>query len=339
MKFDKVVLCTDAPSEQGLAYYYFRAFRDILGVGQVVIVDEGNRKYDATIGERGIRRIKQEMGLLSKSKYESVLKVLSSGNNLVILFGNSDLRPKEIKLLSENPLIYLVNYLSDHPNGLYQSRQVEVIQCLPYFNLILTFATDILPVLYQYGAKRVERIPFAYCKYTHLQPVKDVSTEFPDKVFYFGTWTPDIEKWLIHLLDFNLEIEGNSWHNAKNVTLRKIATKKRPHTDSNMAIMARKAGVVVNFTRARHGCFHTMKTFELTAAGACVVSNFSSEQNEFFKDGHSMNYFNTADEMRHKVQMMLSNVSAANDIRKNAFMVALPHSYHSRCETLLGILN
>jgi spore maturation protein CgeB len=81
-----------------------------------------------------------------------------------------------------------------------------------------------------------------------------------------------------------------------------------------------------------------MKTFELTVAGACVVSNFSEEQNEFFKNNHSIVYFNGQEEMVTQVKYYLEHAEEAKRIRATAVEAALPHSYHSRVDLLMKVL-
>ncbi|HMG15101.1 MAG TPA: glycosyltransferase [Saprospiraceae bacterium] len=339
MKFDQIILCTDAPERQGLAYYYYLAFRDIIGVDKVSIIDEEKRKYDASLISRIYRRFQLKMNVLSRKKYLRLLNgILPSKRYIVILFNNANLKYKEIKSLSDSENIYLANYLSDGLFGMNSQKQTEVIESLHLYELVTTFATDLLPVLYQMGAKKVARIPFAYCKYTHLESTASLTFMPEKKLYYFGTWTPTIELWLSYLLEFDLVIEGNGWGNAKNKIIRKIGTKKNPGTDQNMAILARKAGLVINFTRAQHGCFHTMKTFELTASGACVLSNYSREQEEFFKNGKSIIYFNTPKEMVEQVNYYFNNPIESNSIRDEAIKAALPNSYHVRAKQFLDIL-
>jgi len=339
MEFGKIILCTEAPQNTGLAYYYYLAFRDLLSEDRVVLIDEGERKYDASIFARIERKMSYLSGKSSIEKMNLILGACKGGEkNVVILFNTSNIRYEEIKKLSANKDIYLIHLLSDNPYGMYQSRMQLTFQTLPLFDMVCVFARALMPVLYQLGARRVERLPFGYCKYTHFVSENISEPEFPQSVYYFGTWTPVIEKWLEYLKDFDLHIEGSFWKNATNLNLRKIGSKLNPNTDKNMSIMAHKAGVVVNFTRASHGCFHTMKTFELTVAGAAVISNYSDEQSEFFKPDYAMTYFNTPDELVQRVGDLLTDKKKNMYIRTNALKEALPHSYHTRAENLLFLL-
>ena len=340
MDFDKIILCTEAPKNSGLAYYYYLAFKDILPEDKVVLIDEGDRKYDASLFYRIDRRLNLLRGKSSIEKMQLIFDNCgSSKKNIVILFNTANLRYNEIKKLSQQSNIYLIHLLSDNPYGMYESRKNLTINSLGVFDMICVFSNALVPVLYQLGALRVERIPFGYCRYTHFISNKNELLDFPKSVYYFGTWTPIIEKWLSHLKVYDINIEGGLWKNSEDKTLRKIGTKLNSNTEKNMAIMARKAGVVINFTRANHGCFHTMKTFELTAAGACVVSNYSEEQAEFFKPDQSMTYFNTPDEMVEKVRLLLADKGKNMLLRKNAIEAANHHDYHNRAEEILSLID
>ena len=339
MDFNKIILCTEAPANTGLAYYYYLAFKDLLPVEKIVLIDEGIRKYDASLIARAERKLSYITGKGSIEKMNQILSHCdSSGKNIIILFNTANIRQEEIKKLSELGYVYLVHLLSDSPFGMYESRKKIVLDSLPLFDLVFIFAKPLVPVLYQLGAKRVERLPFGYCKYTHFISDKIEEPKFPESVYYFGTWTPEIEKWLMPLKEFDLHIEGNFWKNAKDPKLNEIGTKHNHSADRNMALMARKAGVVINFTRASHGCFHTMKTFELTAAGACVVSNYSDEQAEFFAADYAMIYFNTAVEMVKNVSDLLSIKEKNTELRNNALTESLKNSYHRRGKQIIDLL-
>jgi hypothetical protein len=339
MSFRNIILCTDAPDGQGLAHYYYRAFCDVVGEESVSILNDGNRDYGASLADRIARRAQLAMPGYSRRKCDEIIESLKGGRNLIILFNNAELETIDIKRLASVQGVYLVNYLSDHPYAIVPSRRKEVLRSIPEFHMVCTFAQDLVPVLYSLGARRAGRIPFGYCRYTHLEPAANVSVEFPEKVVYFGTWSPEIEPWVNQLTSFDFEIDGNGWAHASAPMLRDLAARKKPRTDKNMAIAARKAGVVVNFTRSPHGCFHTMKTFELPAAGACIVSNFSREQDEFFRDKESMTYFNTSSEMIENVRYLLDHPAENERLRAQALTAAVKHSYHERCKQLLALLN
>jgi len=42
MEFSKIIFCTQAPQNTGLAYYYYLAAKDLLSTDRVVLMDEGS---------------------------------------------------------------------------------------------------------------------------------------------------------------------------------------------------------------------------------------------------------------------------------------------------------
>jgi len=335
---DKIILVTTAPKGVGLVWFYYRALIDINAAKEIDIITEDSRDYNASIIKRGIRKINYKLGSISSEKRKEIEGKLVDGQNLVMLFNNSDLLPSDIKILSNNANVFLTNYFSDHLYALHPTSRETAFKTIPLFDIIFTFAKDLLPVYYQHGAKLVKRIPFAYCKYTHLHPTKDIQPELTDTLFYFGTHTPMIEHWLSKInKSINFEIEGSSWINAKDQFLKEIGTKQKPKSGKAMTVYARKSGAVINFTRANHGCFHTMKTFELAIARAANITNFSREQEEFFNNG-SFLYFNTFAEMNKQIKLALTNKDLNIELREKAYEQALPHTYQNRAEMLMDII-
>jgi spore maturation protein CgeB len=333
----KVILVTYAPSGQGLAHYYYLALRDCIG-DRVQIVDNPRMAYGGTILNRLAMRIMKRSGLWSR-RVLNELRGNASNEAIVILFNLAGLSEPDIRLLSQIQNVRLVGYFSDSPFGMPPKERGLVFKCLPLFQTVVTFARGLVPVFYQFGAKQVLRIPFGYCRYTHLANPREVAVSASNRVYYFGTWTPSIEPWLEHLLSFDLAIEGTHWKNARNRELKRLGAKRHPAMGAEMRRAVRDAAVVVNFVRAQHGCFHSMKTFELPAMGACVVSNRTEEQLEFFRENVDMMFFDTPEEMVDKVRYLLANPDITQRMRISALSAVKGNSYHDRAKFLLNLIN
>ncbi|NJM15830.1 MAG: glycosyltransferase [Bacteroidales bacterium] len=315
----------------GLPYYYYLAFCDVLGKENVHFVGEESRNYSTALVQRVKRKVLEKSGKTAQAKLNKIKQALDTQRlNLVILFNTSNLGLPQIKEIRNWKNIRLLHYISDHPLGMFNPRKDITRESAPLFDQIAAFGHNHVPMFYQWGCKQVIRLPFAYCKYTHLYPTKDLEIKHSGQLYYFGTWTPEVEKWLEHLTGFDLYIEGTHWQFAKNNRLRELGSKKNPSMENNMAIAARKAGMVVNFTRAQHACLHSMKTFELAIAGACVLSNRSHEQLEFFEEDKEYIFFNTPEEMKEKITYLHSHPNKVLKIKELAIQKAMPHSYHAR---------
>jgi hypothetical protein len=331
----KIILVTSAPAERGLAYFYRLALDDLLPAGSVELLDDTRHGHGVARWRRGLNRIKYATGRwASHLRREIKRRAAESGGAAVILFNTAGLRESDLDELAQDANVRLLQYLSDTPFGMPPKQCELVLGNLDRFDAIMTFSRPLVPVLYQYGARHVTRIPFAYCKRMHyipLDPAHEVGVE-GRRVLYCGTWSSLIEKWIAPLADFDLMIEGNYWERAQSARLREVAL---PSDHSQMARLAHDAAVVVNFVRAEHGCAHSMKTFELPAAGACVVTNRTEEQLEFFREGEEMAFFDTPDEMCSAVETLLDDPDRMFGMRRAAQTTCLGHSYHERSRQMI----
>lgn len=339
MNFDKVLIVSNAPRGTGLASYYANAFEEVLGIDKVLFIGEENRIYTNNLIYRAKRKIHIQSGLYAKNKMANILALINPEEKLLIWLTNtSDLRTTDIKKLSELDNTFLVHYIPDHPFAVFKERQKIIKESITYFDLVLTFSKSLLPVYYQLGAKNVFRLPFAYCSQTHWIDYTEQSA-YSEKVAYFGTWSPPIEEWLSEIAPIcNLSISGSLWENSKDPLLKKLGMNNKGNVNRKMAELANEAAVVINFTRATHGCFHTMKTFELPAAGACVLSNYSEEQDEFYPRNEFL-YFNTKKELKDLLMALLAKPEQVLKIKKSANQYSKSNSYNNRLDQLMKYLN
>src|SRR5690349_1945498 len=102
MEFSKIIFCTQAPKNTGLAYYYYLAAKDILPPNKVALIDEGSVKYEASLLSRAQRKLMFISGKSSIDKMKSILDHCDGqGKNIVILFNTANLRYEEIEKLSK----------------------------------------------------------------------------------------------------------------------------------------------------------------------------------------------------------------------------------------------
>lgn len=341
MHFNKIILVSDTPKETGLAYYYSLALKDTLNYSNIVLIDNVSLKLNYFFLSKYLNYLHNILNIKSFNIYKKIKSSISYNcdKDVIIFFNNGGINNKYLKKIKNINNIYLINFLSDHPYGLHKKQYKILKQNAHFFDLFITFSKSINPILYRFGANNIFNLPFAYCKYTHYIEEKDLQTLSSNDVHYFGTWTKEIEDMLLPLQNYNLYIHGSLWEKSKNKILRAIAFSSKGSYDRNMIKSAYNANIVINFTRAPHMCLHTMKTFELTIAGACVISNYSEEQNFYFPDNDSMIYFNTPKEMIKKINFYLFNKEENLRIRNNARLKAKEHNYHKRSKDLINYLN
>ena len=296
------------------------------------MIDNGQISYNRTFVKRLVGKFQRYLAFRAKYQLQRILMSIGGDpdSTAILIFGLADLRHQELLSLWQTGASLYV-YISDSPFGMQPKARQAIFQVLPFFKSVFTFLQDMLPVYYQYGARNVQRIPFAYCRYTHLL---DKPMRAPDgHVYYFGTYGPLIEKWLIPLSDFNLVIHGHDWERSRHPKLR--AAYKHPIAlDHEMAKIA-NGQLVINFVRAEHGAGHSMKTFELPAAGACVITNRTDEQLGFFPEASCVTYFNTVPEMENLVLEFVRNPQKITEKIEARELYLKGQSYHERAGVLL----
>lgn len=334
----KIILATNAPKDAGLPYFYQLELEKKLETGKLIYLYSSNIKLQRTLYARILNRLSLLFKISSNSLFKKILQQIKNTKEKtsIILFNTSGLNKNHLKRLKQFKNIELYNYLSDNPLGMSNHDINLTIDSFSFMNKVFVFSKSLIPIVYQYGAKEVVYIPFGYCRKNHLINLNNVKAPHKNQIIYFGTWGPLIEEWLYPLKDFNLKIYGNDWGKSKYKELRMISSYKSG-MQSDMSEKASNAKVVINFIRAQHGSLSSMKTFELAASGACIVTNRTLEQLEFFNE-KEFNYFDSMEEMVEKVTTLIEDETKNFQSRRNSQNKVMNHSYKERATELLNNL-
>ena len=225
----------------------------------------------------------------------------------------------------------LINIYPDHPFAIPGGKSAYYLKdTLSLYDCVFTLSPSLIPVFYQLGAKNVQWLPFGYCD---KMGYRDIKSHQPKDLAYFGVWGPFQEQILKNLAPFGLNIYGANWHKSTDKQMTQC-WKKGEGMGVEMFNEITDTKIIVNMVRAEHGCFHTMKTFEIPAAGGFAITNYSDEQAYFFKPDIEAVYFNTQEEMVDKVRFYQKNEILRNQIRIKAHEKVKPHTYKDRAARL-----
>lgn len=251
----------------------------------------------------------------------------------VIIFTRCEkMTPEFLSDIKNTLKAILVNIYPDHPFAIPGGKSAYHLKdTLSLYDCVFTFSPSLIPVFYQLGAKKVQWLPFAYCDKMGFRDL----TPHPSKdLAYFGVWGPFQEQILKNLAPLGLNIYGANWLNSKDKQILKC-WKKGEGMGTEMFNEIADTKIIVNMVRAEHGCFHTMKTFEIPAAGGFSITNYSDEQAYFFKPDKEAVYFNTEEEMVDKVRFYQNNETLRNQIRVKAHDKVKSHTYKERAAHLI----
>jgi spore maturation protein CgeB len=87
---------------------------------------------------------------------------------------------------------------------------------------------------------------------------------------------------------------------------------------------------------------HAMRTFELPASGACMLTEFTEEHCEIFgEEGRTVQYFRTIAEMVEKAAWLIGNAEERRRLARAAhdLITRGGHTYRDRLLTILNTLS
>lgn len=201
-----------------------------------------------------------------------------------------------------------LNYLTDDPfNPVH--RTSWFMKALPIYDHVFSPRKANLEDLRQLGCANVSYLPFAYAPRVHFP-------EPPTTVVEREQWTADLVfaggadrdrvPYMAALIGagFHVVLYGGYWERYR-------ATKAHGRGLANPAALRKALGgakVVLCLVRRANRDGHVMRTFEVPAVGACMLTEDTEEHREIFgAEGKTVVYFRTTDEMLKKLRWLLAH--------------------------------
>lgn len=299
-------------------------------------VKTGNKH--AFFKERLFRRV---MYIIWKIKQETrqriILKIKEIKPDIVMIMGDIEIEPdifKEIKKLLKSCHIFC--YLAD-PLTI---KNNLILEGIPFYDCIFTFSKFQIPLIYWFGARRVEYLPFAYDQRLHRVIIMSNNEKefYGSDIAYLGAWQPHIELWINELTPYYLKVWGNQWYKLRGYPdLKRCWQGEGVGLFDEMAKVINSSKITFNLVRHHNGNGHSMKTFEIPACGGFMLTNRTEEQLDLFPEDKCAVYFSTAEELKDKIKYYLNNAAERARISKAAYEVAKPHTYFERAKEILSI--
>jgi spore maturation protein CgeB len=202
---------------------------------------------------------------------------------------------------------YLTNYLTDDPwNRSHGSSWF--LGALSTYDHVFTTRRVNIAELQTLGLRHVSYLPFAWDP--TLCPGKLYSESelesYRSEVVFVGGGDRDRVPYFVALIraGFQIALYGNYWERFPET--RSIARGMLPASDMPKAVAAGKVALCLVRRANRDG--HCMRTFEVTAAGGCMLTEDTSEHRDILgREGDCVLYFISADEMVAKARWLLEN--------------------------------
>jgi spore maturation protein CgeB len=226
--------------------------------------------------------------------------------NVLLAMGIAPLNSDELQRIGDLGTVRAI-YLTDDPwNPSHRAKWFA--QGLPAYDHVFSPRRANIGQLRSAGAARVHYLPFGYDP-RHFFPVDlsaDDAEQFDSDVFFAGGADTERAACIgsLRRAGFRVALYGNYW-------TRFAATRPITRGQADAPVL-RKAirGARVSLCLVRHANRdgHSMRTYELPAARACVIAERTDEHHAIYgEEGRNVLYFGDEGEMIGKISYLLRN--------------------------------
>ncbi|HET7547786.1 MAG TPA: glycosyltransferase [Usitatibacter sp.] len=258
---------------------------------------------------------------------------------LVLIIATSGVRAgtlAQCRVLSPESRIYMI--YPDSPHGMDADR----IACLRACHRVAASTRPWARALLGLGAPRTHFVPFAAdtALYDSARAPAQASRRWD--VGFIGTWRPEREEALERFSDFRLAVWGGKYWSRRTNPGGSVRGNWRGHEliGEEVVRACAETRVMLNILDPITWPGPNMRSFELPACRAFVLSQRTPEILEFFREGEEIECFDSLDEARDKARHYLSNDAARERIAARGYerVVNGGETYADRAQTILGWL-
>jgi hypothetical protein len=231
-----------------------------------------------------------------------------------------------------------INYLTDDPwNRAFRSRWF--FDALPAYARVFSPRHANLHELAEQGCRRVEYLPFAVDPELFFPdpPPFEERTRYEADVFFAGGADRDRAPVLGAFVDAGLKVAlyGSYWERFRQT--RRVSRGQAPAAELRRA--AGTAAVSLCLVRRANRDDHSMRSFEIPAAGGCMLAEDTRDHRALFGDeGHAVLYFRDVHEAVDKTRWLVSHPERREELVKNALRIVTGgrHTYADRLQSILA---
>jgi hypothetical protein len=322
-KYKKILLVGHFGEDPKLYTYASSFYTALQKLGLSVIKFEYRRKYFGRTYSGFINTLLMNMALKKEAK-----KV---GADCVLVIKGENILPKTLLWLQEKLHAKLFNFYPDNPFTLWNGNSnIHVLNSLPIYDRVLIWSKQLVQILLAAGCNKVGYFPFAVDEELFSQNIlsdEDSKRKYACDVCFVGTWDAEREQWLTTLLqetpNLNLGLWGNDWHkNLKTDSPLRQRLRGYAVYGTEMIKLFRSSKIVLNFIRKQNLDAHNMRTFEVPASKAFLLTQRTTEQaSELFKETESIACFGSVSELAMRIKFYTANEKERIKLIDNGYEV------------------
>jgi spore maturation protein CgeB len=259
--------------------------------------------------------------------------------DLILVIATSGVRAgtlAQAQVLSPRTRVYMI--YPDSPHGLSSDR----IACLPVCHRVAVSSSAWSMAFKALGARQVHYLPFAADPDLHSIPpfAEDSATAIRFELGFIGTWRPEREALLERMDEFNLAIWGGKYWSTRTNRSGRVRNRWAGGELIGPQVVAASAetAVMLNILDPITWPGPNMRSFELPACRAFVLSSRSPAILEIFEEGRDLECFDSPEEAIDKVRFYLTRSSDRIRIAQNGYerVIGGGHTYVDRAKTIVN---
>jgi len=250
--------------------------------------------------------------------------------DLTIVFNGYYMNRQIIKYIKKEKSRKIINIQTDN---IFFKKNV-LLKDINFFDRIYVWSKYIRKEIVQncnINEDKVLFLPFGYDQFHNLNKKIKIN----DKIFFYGAWDKNRENFLSKMDCRILKICGNQWENAK-ISFKKKFDINKSLKGKSLAKEVSKSLLCINLFRDQAKNFINMRTFEVMGYGGNLLSEYSKEQSEFFKNYSHLYYFKDIKEIDNIYKKILLKKKQLHKARQKNKLKIKKHDYLHRAKFILS---
>ena len=234
--------------------------------------------------------------------------------------------------------IFRLNYLTDDPWN--PAHRAPWFLCAaPQYDYVFSPRRATLGDLRRLGCLSACYLPFAYAPESHFPetPTSGERMRLQSDIVFAGGADRDRIPYMQSLIQagFDVALYGGYWERYPQTALA-----ARGHADpSILRKIVNAAKVALCLVRRANRDGNVMRTFELAAMGACMLTEDTTDHRDLFgPEGQAVVYFRDQEEMVDKLRWLLAHEAERQRLREAVRRLVTQgrHTYRDRLQTMLA---